>query len=413
MDGGDCIVLVHGTWGSASPWTKEHSRLVTALRSMQPSSVHVARFEWSGRNCHKERRRAARRLGAWLRSSEMAGFDHVHLIGHSHGGNVALASARLAKERVTSIVTVGTPFISSRIRESYLSEDPIRLLLIPICYLALIPLALLMFGFVDVAPAEHWSNGVLFSILFSCALFGPGFVADWAADPISRLVDRRHAPKARRRYRAFAAAAAPALCIFDDLDEARRAIRLSLIASSRLKIAAWIAGSFCGLIQLLVIICALIGWLWYPPILQWGSVSSDSPWFAPAIAFTIGFWVLALSSFFVLIAGGTMTAWFSAFSLGWRSAIDLLYLQLRVSAFPEGGEVQGYRVRSATRRRLFDFRHTLLCRNEEVIGVIIDWLAGRRDVAPPASGAASRRAGRPSAAPPSRCFSSCADNSRS
>lgn len=75
-------------------------------------NVTVERFEWSGRNTHRARVRAAMALASRI---EQIGDEIVVIVAHSHGGNVALAAARLAPltDRARALVALGTPFLTS------------------------------------------------------------------------------------------------------------------------------------------------------------------------------------------------------------------------------------------------------------------------------------------------------------
>lgn len=73
----------------------------------------VERFQWSGRNTHRARVRAATALANRI---EQRSDDNIVIVAHSHGGNVALAATRIARatNRKRGLVTLGTPFLTSR-----------------------------------------------------------------------------------------------------------------------------------------------------------------------------------------------------------------------------------------------------------------------------------------------------------
>jgi pimeloyl-ACP methyl ester carboxylesterase len=107
------FVLIHGTFARGASWTGEDSRLTKALREGYPSSK-ILRFMWTGTNSHSARLSAADELCRLLKSS--AGEfpqARIHLIGHSHGGNVALYALREVSiaALVTSLICISTPFI--------------------------------------------------------------------------------------------------------------------------------------------------------------------------------------------------------------------------------------------------------------------------------------------------------------
>src|SRR5262245_55329364 len=124
------VVTVHGT-GDTAPgdsgdkWFQKGSAFTERLKqSLAAHGVEadIAPHLWSGANSAWERERAANRLAARIRRLYNR-YDGIHVIGHSHGGNVANDAAVLLKwglrrnekyERFDSLTTVGTPFFNIR-----------------------------------------------------------------------------------------------------------------------------------------------------------------------------------------------------------------------------------------------------------------------------------------------------------
>ncbi|MFZ3328128.1 MAG: hypothetical protein WA231_20570, partial [Methylocella sp.] len=96
------------------------SPLVKALRTKLGDGVQVEPFQWSGRNSHYARSRAATALRQHIQncSERYFGADQF-VIAHSHGGNVALYALRDPAVRgdVRGIVGLSTPFIYCRRRD--------------------------------------------------------------------------------------------------------------------------------------------------------------------------------------------------------------------------------------------------------------------------------------------------------
>jgi hypothetical protein len=118
------ITLVHGTWASEqADWTGESSELCRILRDTLtlpdpdlPPIEHIAfrRFRWSGKNTNRARLDAATSFGAQLRQQANTDPQAAQfIIGHSHGGNVALyaVGALAAQCRVAGVACLNTPFI--------------------------------------------------------------------------------------------------------------------------------------------------------------------------------------------------------------------------------------------------------------------------------------------------------------
>jgi hypothetical protein len=124
------IITVHGT-GDTAPdldgpkWFQRGSHFSEALKqhlSQRGVSADIVPFLWSGANSASEREKGAERLSGKIKTIAPH-YSSVHLIGHSHGGNVANDAAVLlrwgrgkqrAKEPLHSLTTIGTPFLNSR-----------------------------------------------------------------------------------------------------------------------------------------------------------------------------------------------------------------------------------------------------------------------------------------------------------
>lgn len=129
-EGKVAIVTVHGTGDTAAgpageKWFQQGS--VFSRRLLQHLSGHGVNAEiiphlWSGANSAWDRERSANKLAAFIRRLYNR-YDSIHVVGHSHGGNVANDAAVLLKwglrrtaqnEKFDSLTTVGTPFFNVR-----------------------------------------------------------------------------------------------------------------------------------------------------------------------------------------------------------------------------------------------------------------------------------------------------------
>lgn len=141
-----CCVLVHGIrlLGNPRKWMTR-SDLRVALGEALPSAK-IASFEWSGGNTQAAREEATRRLGEQLRRLKQE-FEHIVVISHSHGGNVALQAIRsLDEHRQFDLVTMGTPFL--RIEDTVI-ETSVRFTVTYLCcagYFLAVSVAALLFG---------------------------------------------------------------------------------------------------------------------------------------------------------------------------------------------------------------------------------------------------------------------------
>lgn len=116
VDNPSCIVtLVHGTFAKNAPWTSPDSRLAERLEEAGLGPVQVRRFSWSGRNSFGARRQAAATLTQDIDDlrRQYPALPH-YLIGHSHGGNVAInASLASIEQSVAGVVCLATPVLTT------------------------------------------------------------------------------------------------------------------------------------------------------------------------------------------------------------------------------------------------------------------------------------------------------------
>lgn len=126
------VFLVHGTWGRGlwprapwrrspnyAPWVEDEAPIPRAIKSALGPGTQLRRLQWSGRNRHRDRSLATAALRRELIASRRK-HPHAphHVVGHSHGGNVAIRAQASALEgfRWDRIVCVATPVITLRRR---------------------------------------------------------------------------------------------------------------------------------------------------------------------------------------------------------------------------------------------------------------------------------------------------------
>src|ERR1039458_9211406 len=110
------IWLIPGTFAPDSPWTLPGSALRDLILAEYGNTARVTTLKWSTRNSHLARFEAAQVLARQIQEDAASDpFTSVSLIGHSHGGNVALLEAvRLSQDvssRLNTIICVNTPFL--------------------------------------------------------------------------------------------------------------------------------------------------------------------------------------------------------------------------------------------------------------------------------------------------------------
>jgi hypothetical protein len=143
------LTLVHGTWADTRGWVGPGSFLRRELeqRLVEPGTpervpyVRFREFSWTGTNTHTARTQAGDELARFIRDGHAESPDARHfVIAHSHGGNIALYAMRdsAAREAVTGIVTLGTPFLSVRRRDPQRYADVMAWVVL--CVAVLVPL---------------------------------------------------------------------------------------------------------------------------------------------------------------------------------------------------------------------------------------------------------------------------------
>jgi hypothetical protein len=122
------LVLVHGTWARGiwkskrtdprrPRWFEPGSTFCSDLARRLESNCVQAKFEsidWSGSNSFNEREKAAQQLAELLRRRHRSDLNTpIVVVGHSHGGNVAIRALDILTEGIgeTYIATLATPFV--------------------------------------------------------------------------------------------------------------------------------------------------------------------------------------------------------------------------------------------------------------------------------------------------------------
>jgi len=97
------VTLVHGTRAPNAPWTQPGSKMYTQVLDKIPGwEATINTFPWVGKNSAVARQRKAEALASQLKQQ----FDDDPLaqhfvIGHSHGGNLAVRGSRSQTSLIT------------------------------------------------------------------------------------------------------------------------------------------------------------------------------------------------------------------------------------------------------------------------------------------------------------------------
>jgi hypothetical protein len=93
---GDVVFLVHGTFASNATWIEPEGSFAIAMRNEVPD-LRIEPFRWSGNNSPSARMQAGKELSERGEQLFLQGHRRFWIIGHSHGGNVALYDLALEK----------------------------------------------------------------------------------------------------------------------------------------------------------------------------------------------------------------------------------------------------------------------------------------------------------------------------
>ncbi len=105
--------FIHGTASGPNRWNKQDEAIGVAM-SLTNNKEKDFGFEWKNDgffNTESDRTLAAKQLATYIIAHRVPG-EEITLIGHSHGGNVAIQAAEMVSEALgekVNIITFGTP----------------------------------------------------------------------------------------------------------------------------------------------------------------------------------------------------------------------------------------------------------------------------------------------------------------
>lgn len=119
--------FIHGTESSPDRWTEESVNTIMQLTNNATSNTCFSWEDKSGiTNDSFDRKAAAKSLVEYICANRVEG-EGITLIGHSHGGNVAIQAAKMYYEQTgerIDIVNIATPAYNTPKGSTPLMEDP-------------------------------------------------------------------------------------------------------------------------------------------------------------------------------------------------------------------------------------------------------------------------------------------------
>lgn len=106
-------IIVHGTFAQGAKWYQKEGDFYTELTTALSDTAYIYSFKWSGKLKHDARVQAAYELVDFIEHHSEPK-DIINIVGHSHGGTVAVLAARFLKEKqseyhITQLFTLAPP----------------------------------------------------------------------------------------------------------------------------------------------------------------------------------------------------------------------------------------------------------------------------------------------------------------
>ena len=107
------VFLVHGSFAGNETWplvVKDKISFASELKRAAGKSSTIHHFVWSGQNNHQARLDAADNLAREIEEFTEKD-DRIAVVGHSHGGNVALLAASKLARPIDLVICLSTPHL--------------------------------------------------------------------------------------------------------------------------------------------------------------------------------------------------------------------------------------------------------------------------------------------------------------
>jgi hypothetical protein len=365
------VTLVHGTFATDATWTLDDSDFRKTMVKQLDTEVAFDVFSWSGGNTHSVRTEAGNSLRNRLKhvSDKYPQSKHF-VIAHSHGGNILLYALRdtMIADRLSGIITMGTPFISCRRRDIDEAFDTFRylvpaLLVLPTMAAIGISLATLYEKLFQDYENSFW--GVILGF----------FLGIWLMQFVKRGIDHPLRDWAHQAQNAIVTRLAtldydfpPMLCGVIRHDEAGVALavlyRVSNLASQVFGIVLKLSGFVFGLCFILLITLGLISMTF--------SVS-DSTLSVQVMYFAAGVCLcLLLLQIPMTLIPKLVRAHQGGF--GGETVLDNWFSDIRVTSFPVNRSSKPLELQDESNFRSRHLRHSRFYQDETFIEQVSRWI---------------------------------------
>ena len=158
------VLLLHGTFGKRAKWLRRGSPFCTSLLRDLGRETAIRSVIWSGQHSVRAREQASHTLREYLRESlkEYGGVRHV-VIGHSHGGSIALKAVAVTDLTEVDVVCLSTPILWAVPRPPLFDSNTFVWLVLSLPFFSIFA-ATLYYSDGSDWWARMWAMGVTFAI---------------------------------------------------------------------------------------------------------------------------------------------------------------------------------------------------------------------------------------------------------
>jgi hypothetical protein len=363
------VFLVHGTrllFARRAQWVRAGSRFINGLLNGLGPSTLIKSFTWSGRNSVGAREEAARRLSEHLRESaaRFPGVRHS-VIGHSHGGSVALKAVTAADLADADVVCLSTPILCAVPRNVLTESHRFIYLLLSI------PAAIVLAAF----TIRHWP-GVLMVAAIALVCFPVWMALAIFQARATQLAKTIEVPDHRADRVLFVRfvgdEASLALGVFQGLQYAMNFLIRAIVGVFALLLKGydWVAARH-GRLAAILYVPALFSAALY------GYNGTNLWWLCIPIgvAILVALALLCLTPVLALLALviGLASILVAIFPFGFRLATATMWVEVCVEALPRG-RWNALILEPSARFAMRGLRHSFAYQEERAISAIIEHL---------------------------------------
>ncbi|MET4273461.1 MULTISPECIES: alpha/beta fold hydrolase [unclassified Bradyrhizobium] len=380
MKAGDMVILIHGTFAKSATWIDEQSTITTRLKQSTPG-LSVNPFRWSGHNSYAGRALAGKQLASTIKNANLPIGAKVHLVGHSHGGNVALYAIKdqEASSRVASLALLGTPFFTFRERNYHEGAEFFGAVASWQVYTLFAFYVLALIFAVDLSPLPPPGQNLTPFAVLATILLGVGMLFitiyshRWRV-PLKKkiasyLASRLSAAAQKMSYFAVPPPFKPVFVAWVAGDEARAWLGTLDAATAYpialTKLVKRLTRSWLILVLIVMVISML---------LTKAGLKTSGNWFDLVI--DIAFWLAVIAAVVAPLLAASISISLRGHSLGygWEGLFGHQAVNISVSNLPTWELPPGSHSLAVSESKIDGMRHSMFYTDAYVIEALVDWL---------------------------------------